>query len=106
MIQAQNGTVSVGYTISSTYHRLINWIPVQSPNTANILNSGRNSSVSGIRYVRNTPVASVAEPQNRMRDSANAAGTLISMVIVTTRTETIAELRKNVRNWLEVSSPA
>ena len=44
--------------------------------------------------MRNTPVASVAEPQNFMRDSANAAGTLISMVIVTTKTETIAELRK------------
>ena len=32
-----------------------------------------------------------------MRDSAKAAGTLISMVIVTTKTETIAELRKKVR---------
>ena len=29
-----------------------------------------------------------------MRDSANAAGTLISMVIVTAKTLTIAELRK------------
>src|SRR3954451_12228399 len=104
MIQVQNGTVSVGYTISSTYHRLINWIPVQSPNVANILNSGRNSSVSGMRYVRNTPVASVADPQNRMRDSANAAGTLISMVMVTTKIETSAEFQKNRRNWFEESS--
>src|ERR1700704_1024459 len=104
MIQVQNGTVSVGYMISSTYHRLISWMPVQSPNTANILNSGMNNSVSGMRYVRNTPVASVAEPQNRMRASAKAAGTLISMVMVTTKIETIAELRKNVRNWFEVRS--
>ena len=43
------------------------------------------------------PVASVAEPQNLMRDSAKAAGTLISIVIVTTKIETSAELRKNVR---------
>src|SRR3981189_1340679 len=105
MIQVQNGTVSVGYTISSTYQRLISWMPVQSPNTANILNSGRNNSVSGMRQVRNTPVASVAEPQNRIRARAKAAGTLISMVIVTTKIETNAELRKNVRNWLDVSSP-
>ncbi len=40
------------------------------------------------------PVASVAEPQNFMRDRAKAAGTLISIVSVTTNTETIAELRK------------
>ena len=50
------------------------------------------------------PVASVAEPQNFMRESANAAGTLISMVIVTTKTETSAELRKNVRYCDEPSS--
>ena len=47
-----------------------------------------------MRYVRKTPVASVAEPQNFMRESANAAGTLISMVMVTTTIDTIAELRK------------
>ena len=69
------------------------------------MNSGINSKVSGIRYVRNTPVASVAEPQNRMRASANAAGTLMSMVIVTTKMETIAEFQKNRRNWFEVNSP-
>ena len=40
-----------------------------------------------------------------MRASANAAGTLISMVIVTTKIETNAELRKNVRNWFDVKSP-
>src|SRR3954462_14664840 len=106
MIQVQNGTVSVGYTISSTYHRLFSWMPVQSPNTANILNSGMNNSVSGMRYVRNTPVARVAEPQNRMRANANAAGTLINMVMVTTKIDTIAELKKNLRNWFDVSSPA
>src|SRR5215212_7532309 len=105
MIQVQNGTVSVGYTIKSTYHRLISCIPVQSPNAANILNSGRNSSVSGTRYVRNTPVASVAEPQNRIRASAKAAGTLISMVMVTTKMETSAEFQKNRRNWFDVSKP-
>jgi len=44
--------------------------------------------------VRNTPVARVADPQNFMRDSAKAAGTLISMVMLTTITDTIAELRK------------
>ena len=32
-----------------------------------------------------------------MRESAKAAGTLISIVIVTTKTETTAELRKKVR---------
>ncbi len=42
-------------------------------------------------------MASVAEPQNLMRDSAKAAGTLISMVMVTTMIETSAELRKKVR---------
>src|SRR5262245_26305985 len=97
MIQVQNGTVSVGYSSSSTHQRLISWMPMYSLTSANILNSGMNSSVSGIRYVRETPVASVAEPQNCMRDSANAAGTLISMVIATTMTETNAELRKKVR---------
>ena len=50
------------------------------------------------------PVASVVEPQNFMRDSANAAGTEISMVMVTTKTETSAELRKNVRYCEEPSS--
>ena len=40
-----------------------------------------------------------------MRDSANAAGTLISMVSTTTNTETIAELRKNMRYSGEDSSP-
>ncbi len=50
-------------------------------------------------------MASVAEPQNLIRDSAKAAGTLISMVIVTTKIETKAELRKNVRNWFDVSNP-
>ena len=54
--------------------------------------------------MRNTPVAKMPEPQNRMRASANAAGTLISIVMHTTKTETIAELRKNVRYMLEVSS--
>ena len=39
-------------------------------------------------------MASVAEPQNFMRASANAAGMLISMVTITTTTETIAELRE------------
>src|SRR4051812_28955144 len=73
-------------------------IPVQSRKVANILNSGMNSSVSGIRYVRNTPVARMPEPQNFMRESANAAGTLISMVMMTVNTATIDELRKNVRN--------
>src|ERR1700730_16527537 len=105
MIHVQNGTVSVGYMINRTYHRLISWIPVQSPKRANILNKGMNSRLSGMRYVRKTPVASVAEPQNRMRARAKAAGTLISMVIVTTKIETKAELRKNVRNWFEVSNP-
>ena len=47
--------------------------------------------------MRNTPVASVAEPQNFIRESANAAGMLTSIVIVTTRIDTSAELRKNVR---------
>ena len=56
--------------------------------------------------MRNTPVASVAEPQNRMRDSAKAAGMLISMVIVTTITETSAELRKKVRYIRDVNSSA
>ena len=52
--------------------------------------------------MRNTPVASIPEPQNRIRASANAAGTLISIVMHTTKTETIAELRKNMRNMFEV----
>ena len=49
-------------------------------------------------------MASVAEPQNRIRDKAKAAGTLISMVIVTTKIETIAEFQKNRKNWFEVSN--
>src|ERR1043165_4480327 len=104
MIQVANGTVSVGWTISSTHHLLISWMPVQSLNTANILNSGMNSSESGTRYVRNTPVARMPEPQKRMRASAKAAGTLISIVMHTTKIETIAELRKKVRYMFEVSS--
>src|ERR1700739_3739354 len=99
MIQVQNGTVSVGYSSSRTYHLLMSWMPVQSPNTANIWNSGRNSSVSGIRYVRKTPVASVAEPQNFIRDRANAAGTLINMVNATTKSNTIADFQENRRYW-------
>ena len=39
-----------------------------------------------------------------MRASAKAAGTLISMVIVTTMIETHAEFQKNRRNWFEVRS--
>jgi hypothetical protein len=39
-----------------------------------------------------------------MRDKAKAAGTLISMVIVTTTMETTAELRKYVRYEGDVSS--
>ena len=44
------------------------------------------------------------DPQNRMRASANAAGTLISIVMHTTKIEMIAELRKNVRYMFEVSN--
>ena len=40
-----------------------------------------------------------------MRESANAAGMLISMVTVTTVTETRAELRKKVWYSGEPSSP-
>ena len=39
-----------------------------------------------------------------MRAKAKAAGTLISMVMVTTKIETNAEFRKNVRNWFDVSN--
>ncbi len=42
-------------------------------------------------------MASAPEPQKRMRESENAAGMLIAMVIATTARETTAELRKNVR---------
>ena len=54
--------------------------------------------------MRNTPVANVVEPQNRIRDSANAAGTLMSIVVATTIMETTAELRKYVRNCEDDSS--
>ena len=50
------------------------------------------------------PVASTPEPQNRMRASANAAGIAISMVMVTVKTDTIAEFLKNVRYCDEVRS--
>ena len=50
-------------------------------------------------------MASVADPQNRIRAMAKAAGTLISMVMVTTKIETSAEFQKNRRNWFDVSSP-
>ncbi len=40
-----------------------------------------------------------------MRESANAAGTEMSMVKTTTNTETNAELRKNIRYSGDVSSP-
>ena len=46
----------------------------------------------------------VVEPQNRMRESANAAGTLISMVVTTTITDTAAELRKKIRYCGEESN--
>ena len=39
-----------------------------------------------------------------MRPSENAAGTAISIVMTTTTTEITAELRKNVRYCVEVSS--
>jgi hypothetical protein len=39
-----------------------------------------------------------------MRDNAKAAGTLISIVIVTTITDTSAELRKKVRYCDDVRS--
>ena len=39
-----------------------------------------------------------------MRASAKAAMTLITMVMMTTKTDTIAELRKKVRYWFCVSS--
>lgn len=47
---------------------------------------------------------STVDPQNRIRDSAKAAGTEISMVMVTTRIETIAEFQKKRRNWFDVSN--
>ena len=39
-----------------------------------------------------------------MRESANAAGMLISIVTVTTKRETITELRKKIWYWFEVSN--
>src|SRR5438067_184799 len=97
MIQVQKGTVSVGKMTISTHQWFISSMPVHSWTKAKILNKGMNSSVSGMRYVRNTPVAKVAEPQNLMRESENAARMLITMVIATTHSETTIELRKNVR---------
>src|SRR5438046_7363516 len=97
MIQVQKGTVSVGKMTISTHQWFISSIPVQSCTKAKILKSGMKSSVSGMRYVRNTPVAKVAEPQNFMRESENAARMLITMVIATTQSDTTTELRKKVR---------
>src|SRR5690349_3901346 len=96
MIQVQKGTVRVGKMMVHTHQWLMRWMSKVSFTHAKILNSGMNSNVSGMRYVRKTPIASVAEPQNFMRASANAAGMLISIVTITTTTETIAELMKNV----------
>src|SRR3954462_13229877 len=102
MIHVQNGNVSVGYSTISTHQWLISSMPVVSCTHAKILKSGMKSRVSGMRYERKMPVANVAEPQKRMRDSANAAGMLIAIVMSTTITDTIAELRKNVRYVDEV----
>jgi hypothetical protein len=54
--------------------------------------------------VRNTPVANVAEPQNPMRDSENAASTAITIERQTTQTETITEFLKKIRNCSELRS--
>src|SRR4029078_7214883 len=99
MIHVENGTDSVGYMMISVHQWFISSMSVVSRTKANILNSGMNNSVSGIRKVRNTPVTSVAEPQNFMRARAKAAVTLITMVMATTHTDTSAELRKNIRYW-------
>jgi hypothetical protein len=40
-----------------------------------------------------------------MRANANAAGTLINIVMVTTMIETHAEFQKNLRNSFDVSNP-
>ena len=49
--------------------------------------------------MRNTPMPSAVEPQNFIRASAKAAGTLISMVMITTTVDTIAEFLKNVGHF-------
>ena len=67
--------------------------------------SKRLDEIPGVGPVLATAlVASVADPQNRIRASAKAAGTLISMVTVTTKIDTSAEFQKNLRNWFEESS--
>ena len=44
------------------------------------------------------------DPQNRMRPSANAASTLITMVIATTHTVTMTVFLKKIRKSVCVSS--
>src|SRR5215469_17720955 len=97
MIQVANGTVNVGKSIIKTHQWLINSTPVLSWIKAKVLNSGIKTSVSGMRYAKNTPVASVADPQNFIRASANAARTLITMVTDTTHRDTTAEFLKKIR---------
>ena len=69
-----------------------------------VLNSWIKTSVSGIRYARNTPVAKVADPQNFIRASENAASTLINIVIVTTRSDTTTEFRNHGLLAAEISA--
>ena len=70
-----------------------------SPSAPMIWNIGMKSRLSGTRYVRNTPVASAALPQKRIRASANAARIEITMLSTTTTIVTFMEFRKNVRKF-------
>ncbi len=79
-------------------------MPVLSWIKAKVLNNGINTSVSGIRYAKKTPVAKVADPQNFNRASENAANTLITMVMDTTHKDTTAEFLKKIRYVFWVNS--
>ena len=83
---------------------MISSIPVLSWIKANVLNSGMKTNVSGIRYAKNTPMANVADPQNLIRASENAARTLITIVMDTTHSDTTAEFLKKIRYVFCVNS--
>jgi indole-3-glycerol phosphate synthase len=57
-----------------------------------------------MRYAKKTPVAKVADPQNFIRASENAANTLITIVTDTTHIDTTIEFLKKVRYVFWVNS--
>jgi len=96
--------VSVGYRIINVHQWFISWMSKVSLTHANIFEQRDEKQRVWDEVGQEHAGGERGEPQNFMRARAKAAMTLIAMVMTTTNTDTIAELRKKVRYWFCVSS--